>query len=224
MALTDSLRAAYKLDDTSDYSGNDYTLTNTGTVTFGAGLIGNCAILGENNSSKTLSTSDAVGVALTDDWTISFFWQAPTNYYTNLSQSQFVWGTSGSGNNNSATFGYDKANTRWIIFSSSSQGLTTETITAGNWYNIIAMKSGSTLYLYVNTTQKGSVAVGSTTNLTPRFELNKQNDAFWWTQGKVDLLYIWDRALSSDERSELYNSGNGKEISFGNPSAFFQFI
>lgn len=216
MALTDNLLAAYKLDDTSDYSGNGNTLTNTGSTTFGSALIGDGALFGDSNTSKTLSTSDAVGIALADAWTVSFFWKAPNSYSSGIACFELCWGTSGSGNNNRVMCIRDSANGRWSMFNSVfSNSFTTESVTAGNWYHWCIVKSGTTMTWYINNVSKASRTVGAVTDLIPRLGFNRQDDAAWDMSGDVDLLYVWNRALDSTDRATMYNSGSGYEIPIG---------
>jgi len=213
MALTDNIRAGYKLSNTTDDSGNGYTLTNTGTVTFGTGLVGNAALFGTSNTSKLLNTGSA-GIALGDNWTVSFFWKADTAL-NGLSIMEVTWGATGSGNSNRCLFGRDQANGRWIIFNSDfSSGSTTESISNGTWYHVLATRSGSTLTLYINNVSKGTASVGSATTQTPRIGTGYQNDSGWRLSGDVDCWYIWNRALDSTDRGTMYNSGSGYEISF----------
>lgn len=216
MALTDGLVGAYKLGDELDYSGLGNDLTNVGSTTFSSGLIGNAAILGNSNTTKNLRTADALGILKTDDWTVSLFWKAPTTYNLNLAAFDMRYGTSGSGNNNRFIFIRDHANNRWSMFNSSfSNSFTTESITAGTWYNLIFQKSGSTATFFVNTVSKASRTTGANTNLSPLgFSLNGA-DLAWTCSGDVDLLYIWNRAIDSTERSEMYNGGAGYEIPIG---------
>ena len=161
-----------------------------------------------------MSVASALGVALGDDWTISLMWQADTAY-NGLSIIEFVWGASGSGNNNTCLFGRDQANNRWIVFNSGfGSGQTVESITNGVWYNIQCVRSGSTISLYINGVLKGSVSVGAAGNRSLRLGTGNQSDAGWWLSGKIDCWYVWKEALDSTERSDVYNSGAGVEYPY----------
>lgn len=209
-----NIRAAYNLDDSTgnlvDSTGNGYTLTNTGTVTFSTGLIGEAALFGTSNLTKILSlASSAAGIALSSDWTVAFFWKADTAA-NGLSVMEVTWGATGASNSNLTIFGRDQANGRWIIFNSGfTSSQTTEGISNGTWYHMMVTRSGSTLTFYVNNTSKGSVAVGSATNRTLRIGTGYSNDAGWKLSGDVDMWYVWDKALDSTERSDVYNGGTG---------------
>jgi hypothetical protein len=63
--------AGYHLSDVNDFSGNGYTLTNGGTVTFGIGRFNNCAQLGSTNSTKTLTRGDTCGINIANAFTWS---------------------------------------------------------------------------------------------------------------------------------------------------------
>lgn len=212
-----NIQAAYNLDDTPgnlvDLTGNGYDLTNTGTTTFGTGLINQAAEFGTSNSTKMLNTGSA-GVALGDDWTVAFFWQADTAL-NGLSVMEVTWGATGASNSNRAIFGRDQANNRWIIFNSAfSSGQTTESISNGTWYHVMATRASTTLTLYINNVSKGTATVGAATNQTPRIGTGYQNDAGWRLSGDVDMWYIWNKALDSTERSDVYNSGTGVQYPY----------
>jgi hypothetical protein len=61
-----NLKAYYRfIDDatiTTDFSGNGYTLTNTGTTATIAGQFNNAADFGSSNSTKMLNVNDAMGI------------------------------------------------------------------------------------------------------------------------------------------------------------------
>lgn len=212
MALTDNLLAAYKLDDTSDYSGHGNTLTNTNSVTFGAGFIGNCAQFGSGNTNKVLSTSTNLGVGASDDLTISYWArQASTNQGENI---ELAW----NGGAKWIRAYRDQANTRWALyadtvanFSSVGDGLGTNT-----WRHIVVTRIGTSTTLYVNTVSKLTTTASGTAAYSNGFKINGGFEG-GFQDGDIDLVYVWNRALSGGEISQLYNSGSGLEITINNP-------
>ena len=69
------IKALYHLSDVNDSSGNSYTLTNNGTVTFALGKFGNCGVFA---ASKYLSIASTFGInPLTGAYSISA-WVMPT--------------------------------------------------------------------------------------------------------------------------------------------------
>jgi len=86
-----NILALYRLADVNDSSGNSHTLTNGGTVTFGAGKIGNCALFGDANSSKYLIHSDALGKDLSGDAGVSAWFMLQTLPASGESQVILRW-------------------------------------------------------------------------------------------------------------------------------------
>lgn len=96
-------------------------------------------------------------------------------------------------------------------------GNTTNMLSAGNWYHIILMQDTNQLFLYVNNTLWGSDLTSSGTELSPAYNFTLGTrpafiDLFF--DGIVDEVAIWNRGLTSDERTELYNSGAGLQYPF----------
>jgi hypothetical protein len=209
MALTDNLRAAYNLDDVTDSTGNGYDLTNTGSATFDSGLIGDCVEFGSSNSSKRVGIASGLGVGTSDDWTISYWFRSPSVSVI-TAPIMFVYG----GGTKHCTFMYDGANSRWFYFTSwyatsrtHSQALSTNT-----WYNVILVNSGGTITPYINNSAITTIPLGSTSGRSDVFQTYDVNN--WWHQGDMDIINVWNRAIDSGERSDIYNAGAGVEYPF----------
>jgi len=84
--------ALYHLADVNDSSGNSHTLTNGGTVTFGLGKLGNCALFGNANSSKYLLHSDGLGKDLSGAASFSVWFVLQTLPASGESQTIIRWG------------------------------------------------------------------------------------------------------------------------------------
>jgi hypothetical protein len=217
MALTDQLRAAYKLSDTSDYSGNGYNLTNTGSVTFGSGLIGNCAQFGSPNTTKYLSYIGSMGISSGDDWTLSFWFRTPANnligaameltYGGGTRQMDFIWDGAGG--------------VSWDIFPTGGSNMMVAGTVANNiWYSVMLVCSSGTITCYINNVSIGTASIGSTSGKTDGLGTYGAGIA-WFQNGDLDLMYLWNRAITSGERSQMYNGGSGYEIPIGGNSNMF---
>ena len=83
-----------------------------------------------------------------------------------------------------------------------------QTLSEGEWYHVVATWDGTTIKLYVNggaeTTASKSGTMSATTNA--RLGKNAYSDAYW-LNGAITEVSIWAAALSLAEVQELYNDG-----------------
>jgi hypothetical protein len=206
--LNSGLQAFYKLDDTSDSSGNGNTLTNNGDVTFSSGKIGNAATLDGTNWFTSNSQ-------ITSEYTISgWFKSDTTNSYTMLfnaknnetSLASFVQLLGdgsvrfGSGNYESSGellySGQNKNDNEWHFFCAVVGNNDTRLYLDGDAFASFGSQYSNFAFTEIAV---GSYVDGSYDHLT----------------GQIDAVGIWNRALNSAEIAALYNSGTGYEISGG---------
>ena len=85
------------------------------------------------------------------------------------------------------------------------------TPTVSNWHFIVCTYDGSNIKLYVDGSYIGQTAASGNivgpAGATYLGAYNKAGDHY--LNGKIDEVSIWNSALSSNEVSALYNSGNG---------------
>ncbi len=226
MALTTNLISYWKLNESSGNAADSVgsnTLVNTNTVGYGAALIANGADFGANNPDKNLSVDSSFGMTTSSDWTVTWWWKAKTDANSGtganlVMAAELCYGTSGSGNNNRAMVIRDMgaAPGRWTLWNSDfSSNFTEEAVTSDTFYFCTMIKNGSNFLFYVNGVQKATVAVGSTTNLTPRFGFKRQDDPAWVMCKMADESGLWSRVLSGAEMTELINGGAGLTYPFG---------
>ncbi len=81
-------------------------------------------------------------------------------------------------------------------------------MSAGQWYLMACTWDGSTLHTYLNGVDEGSVIAVTFTNPSGNFEIGKVagNAA---TNGIIDDVRVYNRALSVSELSQLYTEGSG---------------
>lgn len=90
----------------------------------------------------------------------------------------------------------------------------------GAWHYLVVTKAGSTTgTLYVDGSSKGTGTNGSalnvdTTGASLFFGQQAGADAAGGWTGDIDEIGIWQRALSSTEVTQLYNSGTGCQYAF----------
>ena len=221
MALTDNLISYWKLDESSgnaaDSSGNAYTLTNQGTMTYAAAKINNGAVISPTGS-KFLKRTDALGMDANGNRSFSFWFNA-----TSLTGTTDLFGL-----NIPSTSPY----LQWVVSVSSTamqvnrgkmcvanEYMTyTAGTSTGTWYHVVVTWDGTTLTLYRNGTSvatatptgSGSTACGSDT-----FDIGANPSAETTLfDGLIDEVGIWSRALSASEVTSLYNGGAGFQYPF----------
>jgi hypothetical protein len=214
MALTDNLLAFYKLNDLTDSSGNNRTLTNNGNVSFASGKLGNAAVL--NNGSLSLNAAPLFSNI--SELTISCWYKNSVNYAIFS-----IW--AGGSNDFSIVNGWgdDGSQIGMGFFTNSgggyySFGQNTKVPNDGNYHHLVMQYSSSAssfkFYkdgeLIFSTSISGALATSQ--NLS-KFIIGAQSDGINNGSGSFDAFGIWNRALSDPEIANLYNSGTGLELS-----------
>jgi len=223
MSLLTDLEAYYKLDEASgnrsDSVGSN-TLTDVNTVPGVAGIINDGADF-ESSNAEHLSTSTPFTTATTD-FSISM-WYKPESIgaYQSLIQ-----------NGRQANF-WNILITSGGVFEFFEDNIaeypSTSTLTAGNWYHLVAVKSSNgagNMQYYVNGASAGTASVGTITTPTTAAYLGAYtangSSFVYYTDGILDEVGIWSRSLTSGEVSDLYNSGAGlgyDDFGGGGPAA-----
>jgi hypothetical protein len=109
------------------------------------------------------------------------------------------WHVETFGNNFRFYWNYDRSAFDGIIASS-------VTIEANRWYHVVAIHAGSIAYLYVN-----GIAHSKSTTLTPTgtpgypVQIGGTTYSGHYTNGIIDEVFIWNRALSESEIKAIYN-------------------
>ena len=155
--------ALYRLEDVNDSSGNSHTLTNGGTVTFGAGKFGNCALFGNANSSKYLYHSDGLGEDLSGEASVSCWFMVQTLPGSNESQYLLRWGsTTGTARYFFITLYNDGGTQKFRLLVAGTWIDYTITLLTNVWYKLDA-NCAATFELYLNGVLVASGARGTTT-------------------------------------------------------------
>ena len=210
MALTDNIVSYWKLDGNSNDSAGSYNGTDT-SITYGTdyGKIGQGA--------KFDATTDKIAFSDwqlgTNNFSISF-WFNPTSrtvnyYYIDVKKStspSVYWGIyTGAGATTKIRLNhYQSSDNYWD---------STGTFSTGTWYHLVYTRDGDTMKLYIN----GSYDSQKTGYSTRDF--NGTNFQYLGGYSKSENFYldevgVWSRALTTDEITALYNSGNGLTYPF----------
>lgn len=95
----------------------------------------------------------------------------------------------------------------------------TQVLTTGVWYHVVATYDGSQsasgIKVYIDGSlgtqniQKDTLGSNSSSASGIKATISSRNGSTIPTNGTIDEVGIWDRVLTSDEVTELYNSGSG---------------
>jgi hypothetical protein len=234
MALTDSLIAYYKFDESSgnasDASASGYTLTNHNTATYGTGKINNGVTLALS-SHQYLSHSDNADFSFAGNFSVSF-WLKLTQLPSSAGAEFTVlakW--LNTGNQRSYLLDIDTSNKIYVQITDVGGAGTNTLVYAstaldsgdvGTWHHWVFVYTAASPSV---TIYKDGSSVGVTNTLlqsTSIFDSTADfivGGKFTGTtenlDGSIDELGLWKRTLSSTEVTSLYNSGSGLQYPFG---------
>jgi hypothetical protein len=203
--LRNGLQAFYKLDDTTDASGNGNTLTNNNSVTFSSGKIGNAAVF---NGSNRLTTSSNISIG-SSDFSISSWvnFSSLGNSIINLIMATnaglaLYYAKSWYGTVDKLVVSkYGVSNQReeyWVP-------------NLSQWYHIAVTRSGSDMKVFINGSDLGTTTNNEAYSQSAPLQIGGEPYTMTSYDVSVDAVGIWNRALTESEITELYNSGSGLE-------------
>lgn len=233
MALTDSLISYWKCDEASgsildSHGTNHLTLTTAGTPGSVAGKINTARHFTLSNQ-EYLTRSDNADLSTGDidftfaAWVMMDSKPAGTNAYIAAK------GTNGSGSDHEWSLDYQNFSgqdeIRFWIGTSFALSVTAAigSPTVGVWYYIVCWHDsvGNTINIQVNNGTVASQATGGTAPVdgAGRFTLGNFGILALSWDGSIDEAAFWKRTLTTQERTDLYNAGNGFAYPFvANPA------
>lgn len=233
--LTYGLVSYWKLDESSGNASDSVgsnTLTNNNSASYAAGKINNGVDL-ETSSSQSLTCADNASLSITGDMSISL-WVKPESLVAN----QVIIGkwASTSDQRSYAFFINSSGVLRAYISSdgtnanTSKLDLTATTLSAGTMYYLTFVydASAGSISLYINGSLNNTSTGHKTSiyNSTSIFGLGNNLEDFDYFDGIIDEAALYNRILTSDEVTSLYNSGAGLTYPFTTTSStnsnFFQ--
>jgi hypothetical protein len=225
VSLLDNLVSYWKLDEASgnalDAHGSN-TLTLTGTVGSASGKIGTCRNFpGSASYFQAASNSDFQA----GDVDFSFSLWCNASSLSNF--RSLVFKDDGSGVNREFGIYYQDSCLKWYVFGSANGGNFKEVasqaiLTTGDWFHVVAWHDAANNQIAIalnnGTPSVASHSAGVYAGAAP-FSLGGSSTINRWA-GLIDEVGFWKRVLTSDERTQLYNSGNGLSYdSFGGGGA-----
>jgi len=201
---TDGLIERWDFNDTL-VGVNGYTWSaDVGTIAYTTGKIGKC--LDFTGGSIALQNSES---GIYDTFTGTNTFSISCWLYSTVADGQYVW-RSGDGNKE-IIFGWNAAANcsparhQPGVVVNVAEG-TAAVFGESAWKHFVITYDGTTLKGYVDDSADSTVVSSISINTT-NWALG--GDSYGYYDGYVDLLYIYDKALSTDEIAQLYNGGSG---------------
>lgn len=208
----------WNLDEASgnaaDSSGNGFTLTNTGTVTYGAGLLNNAANFGNPNTTRKLARSSIItgGNITIHTWV-----------KLNTAISSGSWGLFEQEDDNAlrifnVIYSWN-GGTPQVVADYHKNNVTDNNINANFtlstsvWHDIDVTYDGATYTLYIDCVPSGSLAIsggGSGVDNGNSFNLGSAPRYGIFGPIQIDDAIVYQRAISTSESCQLYNAGVGR--------------
>lgn len=209
MALTDSLISYWELEEASGNALDSHgtsTLTEESTVGTATGKVGNA---------RDFTSGDGfagnMGTNLGNTGSIAF-WVNPDS----VNDNQYIIDGS-DGNQRACILGYQDG--YYNIFNGSyPTGTASDTqmaaTGAGSWDFVVWTFDGTTLKGYVNGSLVVNVSASVNATITSITFGHPGGTASSYFAGLLDEVGVWNRVLTGDEVTELYNSGNGRDYAY----------
>lgn len=218
---TSWLVSYYKLNETTGTSVADSFGSNTGTatnVTWTAGKISNA---GSFATSSYINMWNVLNFEYNQAWSRSFWIKSTESWaakhilskQNNASPNQWTWTEWDSGK--IRTYIYSgSANSIIITTNATYNDWTWKYITVTyDWSNTVSWLKHYVNWAIVATTSQGQSYCGATVLTTQWFQINgRWNSTNSTSASDIDEVWIWNRALTQDEITVLYNLWNGRTL------------
>jgi len=216
--LTDDLISYYKFDETSGTTFGDSFGSNDGTGS-------NSAISGGDGIINAGADFTGGDYTLTTNYQPDFSNPFTFSYWVKrngdpASNETLLSNINGESNANGFRSRLMTNGTIQITKGSKSGGTilgsSTTTVTDNEWHFITIQYTGTLVKLFINGEEELSVT-NSFNNISRNlvFSENWVSGASVYGNYYIDEMGIWDRAITTDEIEELYNSGSGLTYPFG---------
>lgn len=220
MALTDNLISVWEMDEASgdavDSHGSNTLTETSGTIAATTGKINGARDFEATGDSEYFEIADNADVSIGDtDWTISA-WVYGETLASNPVIASKGWSNTPDANSEFVIYYSTSASRFRVDFRGSSTTNVNATnhgaASAGNWYHVVAWHDSvnNIIGIAVNAGTANTFSKTDGVNDgTASFVVGSSPSQSLYWDGLIDQVAIWRRVLTSDERTSLYNSGNG---------------
>lgn len=230
-AIADSLLknivSYWKLDETSglpqDSIGGHHIVTNNGVILNSTGKIGKAGLFEHANNDYLIATSDSDLEFYNKNFSFSA-WIYPNVIPTSGSIHGIIGGDGYSAHLNVISYEGDYLKLR--VEGETFGGTCDISINSGTWYHVVATYNHDTsinnIVYYVNGSseiESKDISVNSGAASKWIGARNDGWDSVYTFDGLIDEVGIWNKALTPNEISRLYNNGIGNTYPFTSVSA-----
>jgi hypothetical protein len=213
-APTSGLVGYWNLNAGSGTSASDSAGSNTGTLTNGAtwttGQVGNAVNMDGVNDYIALPNMDVSGSGIT-----IAAWIRSSSFNTNIDQRFISKASDTTEDGHYWMLGQTDSGGSKLRFRLKTGSVTTTLIaSSGNlplntWYHAAATYNGSTMRLYLNGAEIGSVSKTGTvaTSASVPVSIGRSPEGSSYMHGAIDEVRIYNRGLSASEITDVYQDG-----------------
>jgi PKD repeat protein len=209
MVLTDDLLSYYKLDEISGTTAEDSHGDNDGTANnarvFTSEIAGKINTAGDFTQGNDWIDMGTIQNFRTDFTLTAWFYSGDLsagsrNIVTKDTNAQRGWVLRTAGDKLSWEYNGGAA----VVTGSTS-------LSTNTWYMATVTVSGNTHTIYLNAGSEGSNTKAASDDTNAPFQIGRRDysGAEEYFNGRIDEVGIWSRALTTDEITELFNSGSG---------------
>lgn len=200
---TSGLVARWTFDDTLTDTVNSITLSEqgTGSISYVTGKVGKAVKFSAGTKYLETTSSTVYNVFRAQHaFSVSFWVNKPGQAVLSANV-----GTSFAFSVQTYFTAFRSAGGTFMLLSNDSY-----TLDDGIWRHAVVTYDGTTMKTYRDNYNWGSTTANNVTmgNIT-NFWLNQRGGFAGVANAMFDMVYIYDRALTSDEISQLYNGGDG---------------
>lgn len=224
MALTTNLRAFFSEHANSNDSLATYNGTNVNSPTYTAGNLGNALTLA-SASSQYASMPNGVLPFGTNVYTVNIWLKITTLPASGTGMSLSMTARTGQG---LLLYAFNNAGTYAITHSKPNVVDLNYTWTADtNWHmwtftgdgsGMATYKDGNATPVATNANTSNIVAPSTDTIEFGAYRSGGSIQAGWYMEGQMQLIGVWDRAITTTEISQLWNGGAGFDYPFSSTS------
>lgn len=212
MALIDNLVSYYKFDINSatqvDSHGSNDGTVNGATFT-GSGKINGAYSFDGSNDDISFTANDR-----TSNFTYNLWAKKNNGWHSQAGKNTFLEHTE---SNTGILIGYhsEPGKPSVYVWDGSSWNILVKstTTTSDAWHMYTLTYDGTIVRYYIDGTEVDTWTGTPRTGLTAAFRIGRY--AGQYTESTIDEFGLWDEAKSSNEVTELYNSGAGLQYPFG---------